>query len=196
MDDSMGDLASSILRVYAEGHREILALAEQLSDDELRRQPAPSVLPIAFHLWHVARWADFTQAVIPGMTPDLSRLLPPSPQIWEAERLADRWGFVTELGAAATGMDMDDTTAARLPYPSKDQLLAYTRQAFAAVEQAAASIPPDQMQAHEQWQPLTDGIWGDSTVGDALLDHVAHDALHLGHMQSLAGLLHSQRVRG
>ena len=188
-DSIMGRLAGSILRAYAYGHRRILALAEQLTEEGLRRQPAPEVLPVAFHLWHVARWADYTQAVIPGMTPELSRLLPPSEQIWEVERLEDRWGFTDALGAAATGMDMDDATAARLPYPAKEELIAYARRAFAAVEQAAAAIPPDQMEAHEQWQPITDGIWGDSTVGDALLDHVAHDALHLGHMQSVAGLL-------
>ena len=136
----------------------------------------------------MARWADYTNAVIPGMTPELSRLLPATGQIWEAEQLAARWGFADDLGAKATGMQMGEEVGARLQYPPKDELLDYARKAFAAVEVSSAAIPPDQMGAIEQWQPITDGIWGEGTVGEALLDHVAHDHLHLGAMEALLGL--------
>ncbi|MFN8469838.1 MAG: DinB family protein [Caldilineaceae bacterium] len=184
----MRPLIESLLYYYQVGHRHILQFAEKLTDEQLHWRPTPEALPIAFHLWHVARWADYTNAVIPGMTPELSRILPPAGQIWEAERLAERWGFADDLGAKATGMQMGEEAGARLKYPGKDELLDYARKAFAAVEASSAAIPPDQMEAVEQWQPITDGIWGEATVGEALLDHVGHDNRHLGAMEALLGL--------
>lgn len=188
MTASTRTLTESVLYFYQGGHRRILQFAEKLTDEQLHWRPSPDAVPIAFHLWHVARWADYTNAVLPGMTPELGRLLPSAGQIWEDERLAERWGFADELGAKATGMQMGEEVGARLQYPSQADLLDYASKAFAAVEASSAVIPPDQMEAVEQWQPLTDGIWGEGTVGEALLDHVAHDHLHLGAMEALLGL--------
>jgi hypothetical protein len=35
---------------------------------------------------------------------------------------------------------------------------------------------------------LTEGIWGEGTVGGAILEHIKHDWRHLGMMESLLGL--------
>jgi hypothetical protein len=188
MIDNSSTLAASIAAVYQFGHRRILALAERLTDEQLQWRLSPESLPIAFHLWHVARWADYMHAAIPGMTPELRSGLPASIQIWEAERLDEGWEFAAELGYRGTGMQMDEETAASLRYPAKELLVAYARRAFAAVSQVVAAVPPDQMEAAEQLQPLTEGIWVEGTVGSAILEHIVHDHRHLGAMECLLGL--------
>lgn len=181
-------LSATIVYAYTITHRRILDLADRLTDEQIHWRLAPTSLPIAFHLWHIARWTDYTQAAFPGMTPELGGLLPPGVQIWEAEHLAQKWGFTPELGFAGTGMQMDEATAARLAYPPKEQLLDYLRRSLAAADQSAAVIPEDQLAAAEQLQPLTEGIWGEGTVGGSILEHVVHDNRHLGAIESLLGL--------
>src|SRR5262245_28194841 len=178
-----------IIDAYLKTHTRILALADKLSDDQLRQLPAGGGQTIAFHLWHVARWADHFQASIPGMTPELGRRLGPGLEIWAAEALANRWGFEpAQLGFGATGMGMSDDLATQLPFPANEALLAYLRQVFAAADQAVQAIDEEQFAATEQPQPLTEGIWGESTVGDAVITHLTHENRHLGMMECLVGL--------
>jgi hypothetical protein len=167
----------------------LLILAEKASEVELYWRPTPQSHSMAFHLWHVARWADYMQAAIPGMTPELRQQLGAPVQIWEREGLAARWGFgFAELGYSQTGMSMSDDVARDLSFPDKAELLAYVGKAFAAVEQIVKSINDHQFAQAEQPQPLTEGIWGEGTVGSAILEHVVHDNRHLGAMESLYGL--------
>lgn len=188
MSDNAHTLSARVALNYQTTHQEILELAQRMSEEQLHWRATPEALPIAFHLWHVARWADHLQASIPGMTPELSRTLPAHKQVWESEQLAQRWGFAGELGYAGTGMEMSEQEASRLHYPSQDELLAYAAQVFAAAEKMVAAIPRDEWDAMEQPQELTEGILGDSTVGDAIVSHLVHDNRHLGAMESLLGL--------
>jgi hypothetical protein len=129
------------------------------------------------------------QACIPGMTPELGRRLGQGVQIWQAEGLARRWNFPSDqLGYAETGMYMADELAIRLPFPSKDVLLDYVERVFAQAERAASAIDDVQFESAEQPQPLTEGIWGESSVGNAILSHLVHDYRHLGMMETLLGL--------
>jgi len=171
-------------------HRRTLRVAEQLSEEQLVWRAAPGALPIAFHLWHVARWADHFQATLPGMTPELGRRLGPAAQIWEQGGYAARWGFhAAALGTQATGMEMDEALAAQLPWPPAVELITYLRQTFAAAERAVAALDDEQFVAPEQPQPLTEGIWVEgSSVGDALLTHIVHTNRHLGMIECLRGL--------
>jgi hypothetical protein len=182
--------AESVVRTYRDMHSRILRLAEQLSDEQLIWRPQPGALPIAFHLWHAARWADHLQASIAGMTPELARRLGPGEQAWERGGYAARWGFAgAGLGEQATGMHMDESAAVRLAWPPAPELLAYLRAAFAAAERAIAAVDDEQFAALEQPQPLTAGIWAEgSTVGDAILAHVTHTNRHLGMVECLRGL--------
>src|SRR5262245_7006869 len=96
--------AAEIIGAYRKTHTRILALVERLPDEQLHWRATPDSLPVAFHLWHVARWADHLQAALPRMTAELGRRLAPGAQIWDAEGLATRWGFEpAQLGYAATG---------------------------------------------------------------------------------------------
>ena len=63
----------------AQAHELIIKITSDLSDEQLTRRPAdvsPSVAPaIAWHLWHIARWADFVQASLPGLSVSARPLL-------------------------------------------------------------------------------------------------------------------------
>ena len=180
--------ATSTIRAYNQSHQRVLKLAEQMTDAHLSWRPAPLSHTIAFHLWHIARWADHLQAAIPGMTAELGRRLGAGTEIWELDAVAVQWGFNTELlGFAATGMHMPDEVARALPLPDKATLLAYVRRAIAAAERAVGAIDEEQFVAAEQPQPLTEGIWGASAVGDAVLTHTVHINRHLGASECLYG---------
>ena len=181
--------AAEIISAYRKTHERIVALIERLADEQLQWRPTPDSLSIAFHVWHIARWADHIQATFPGMTLELGRRLPPGAQIWEAEGLAARWGFASDqLGYAATGMTMPETIAVRLVFPPKATLFAYLSRAFAAVDRGLTAIDDAQFDEAEQPQPLTEGVWGEGTVGDAILAHLIHDNRHLGMIECLVGI--------
>jgi hypothetical protein len=181
--------AALIVQAYRQTHQRILAFAEKLSDEQLSWRAGPDGLPIAFHLWHAARWADHFQAAVPGMTEELRRRLGSSGQIWEGEGLAADWGFDSqELGYAATGMHMADDIALQLAFPRKDALVGYLQRAFAAAERAISAIDDQQFEQAEQPQPLTECVWSGSTVGHAVVVHLTHDNRHLGMMECLLGL--------
>jgi DinB superfamily len=180
--------AMSLIGAYNQAHRRVLKLAEQMTDAQLSWRPAPLSHTIAFHLWHIARWADHLQAAISGMTAELRRRLGAGAEIWELDAVAAQWGFDAELlGFAATGMYMPDDVALALPLPDKATLLAYVRRALAAAERAVGAIDDEQFVAAEQPQPLTEGIWGAGTVGDAVLAHTVHINRHLGAIECLYG---------
>jgi hypothetical protein len=61
------------------------------------------------------------------------------------------------------------------------------RRALVAAERAVRAIDDEQFCAAEQPQPLTEGIWDASTVGDAILSHVVHINRHLGAIECLYG---------
>jgi hypothetical protein len=180
--------AVSVIQTYCQSQQRVLDLAERMTDAHLSWRPVPTAHTIAFHLWHIARWADHLQAAIPGMTAELGRRLGAGAQIWEADGLADQWGFTTQaLGFAATGMQMPDEVARELPFPEKARLLEYVQGALAAAERAVRAIDDEEFCAAEQPQPLTEGIWGESSVGDAILSHTVHINRHLGAIECLYG---------
>jgi hypothetical protein len=178
-----------VIESYCAEHQLILNFTQKLSDEQLYWQLTPDTHSIAFHLWHVARWADHIQAAFPGMTPELGRRLGPGAQIWHEDRTAERWGFRSaELGYAETGMGMTDAYATRLPFPARAELMDYVSRVFERAQQAARTIDDEQFQTPEQPQDMTDGIWGESTVGDAVMEHLTHASRHLGMMECLLGL--------
>ncbi len=180
--------AAIAIENYCFTHQRLLKYLNKMTDDQFYWQFNARTNSIAWHAWHLARWADYFQASVPGMTPELSRRLPPGVQIWHADNLIRRWGFPAQLGYAETGMEMPDEVALALPFPAKAELLDYMSRAFALADQAAQAIDNTQFQAAEQPQPLTEGIYGENSVGHALIVHITHENRHLGMMECLLGL--------
>ncbi len=187
----MAKLSDSIaIESYCNNHKRILSFAAKLSESQLTFQATPRALSLAFHLWHLGRWADHLQAAIPGMTVELSQHLPPGRQVWKKVKGAENWQhFTGALGYAETGMEMDETAASQLKFPPKEILLDYVRQAFTAADTVVQAIDASQLQMEEQPQPITEGVWSPGgTVESAIMEHLIHDSRHLGMMECLLGL--------
>jgi hypothetical protein len=181
--------AMLVINTFNKTNHMMLGFLKKLTNEQLHFRLHAEHHPIAFHAWHVGRWTDHFQASVPGMTHELSRRLPPGAQIWETEGVAEHWGFNSaDLGFASTGMNMPDELALRLQFPPKDILLEYVERAFTLAQKAVAAIDDVQFQTAEEFQPLTSGIWGESTVGDAVIAHLTHNNRHLGMMECLLGL--------
>ena len=169
-------------------HEAVLRMVEDLSDEQLTAgsQMSPS---IAFHVWHVARWADLLQSRMSDMTPGLQARLGEAQQVWDSERLADKWGLGgIDLGGDATGMGMDDDVSASLLLPAREELLAYAGKAFAAANAAVEAADEEQLRTS-----ATDLYGRPTSVGAAILGHLAHVNRHLGMIEALRGV---RGVRG
>lgn len=181
-------LATGVSQTLVKTNMRIMDFADKLSDEQIHWSPSGNH-SIAFHLWHIARWTDHFQAALPGMTPVLSTRLEAGREVWQSTGLARQWQFDgIDLGFAETGMEMEHEAATTLPFPPKAALLDYLRRVFAATAHSVQAIDDEQFQATEQLQASTEGIWGESTVGDALLTHLTHNNRHLGMMECLLGL--------
>ncbi len=80
-------------------HRLLLTFLQKCSDEELHRNLLSGSHSIAWHAWHTARWADFVQASLPGMTPELGHRLGPGVEIWHRDDLAANWGSRPTISA-------------------------------------------------------------------------------------------------
>jgi hypothetical protein len=184
----VGSPTQAIAVRTAQVHELILKVTADLSDEQLSRRPAdvaPSVAPpIAWHLWHIARWADFLQASLPSMAMELEALLGPGRQVWEAENLAARWGFASSAGYRDTGMGLDDEGSTRLRLPEKSSLLEYGRRAFAKAERAVSAVNGELFVT-----ACTDLYERKTSIGTAVLSHLTHANRHLGRIEALKGIL-------
>lgn len=164
-------------------HEAVLRLVDDLTDEQMKAQSSPASPSIAFHVWHVARWADLLQSRMPGMTAELAERLGEGDQIWASERLAKAWGFAGfDLGGDATGMGMDDDASAKLPLPAKERLLDYARRVFEAANRAVDAADEEQLREN-----CTDLYGRQTSVGAAVLGHLAHVNRHLGMIEALRG---------
>ena len=175
-----------VLHVYKDTHKTVLNLAESLSDEQLRWKPEGYSTCIGFHLWHLAREADFLKAAIIQYFPLIGPGFGEAQQIWHVENLTEKWGFPANLGETGVGTGISDEIAASLPIPPKAELLDYLRRSYAAVEGFV-----EQFDAR---YPNFEGLEPDlrtqiEQVRLNLLVFMMHDGRHLGMMECLKGLL-------
>src|SRR5512139_3299804 len=132
MRDKMPEpVMAEISRQYRLVHENLLDLVDGLIDEQIQWIPGETTPCVGFHVWHLARWADYLHEIIHGR----------GSQLWEKEEMAARWNMeTTSLGYAQTGMSMEDRTAMALRTPRKDLLLDYARRAFFLAEQAVETI--------------------------------------------------------
>ena len=183
MADSIMDY---IAEYYRATHELVLKVVDSLDDQQIMWRPNRTTPSIGFHLWHLARWADYLQEMITDT----------GAQIWEEEELAAQWGFGdADLGFAETGMGMDDDVSASLPLPRKDVLLDYARRAFTKADQAVGTISDDQF--HRRVQDRHGADWKELAIGDAVMSWLLHDSRHLGMIECMLGVqgLHGTATR-
>jgi len=169
--------SAQVARFYRATHALILKVAEPLDEGQLTWQPGETAPTIAFHLWHLARWADYLQEMI---AEDGS-------QVWEREGLAARWGLDPEtLGFAQTGMAMADADAAAFILPSRKALIDYLRQALAAADLAVSRLSDDDWQ--RRVRDRHSASWQELSIGELVVGWLAHDSRHLGMIEALLGV--------
>lgn len=155
-----------------------------VDDDVIHARPGEHAPSIAFHLWHIARWADLFQSRFPTFSEGLARL-GPREQIWESRGLAATWGMPASMGRNDSGWGLDDDASASLPLPGKDELLGYASSAFAAAEQVFGSLEDEELMT-ESSNVYDEDPW-------KVIDHVdwytGHGARHLGMIEALKGVL-------
>jgi DinB superfamily len=156
-----------------EAHRRVLLLVDPLDEEQLRRRARPSAPSIGFHLWHLARWADYDAQLIDGRT-----------QVWQQRGLALQWGMQPAgLGEAETGTEMGDEVS-ELSWPDKAALLGYAHEAFAARQDAIRGLVPESL-----LQPIHSPHISDNSKLDLLFTHLSHDNWHLGMIEAMRGFL-------
>jgi hypothetical protein len=182
-------LAQLIYERVSKTHLRLLEIVADLSGEQLGWRPDLHAPPIAFHLWHMARWADRVQATLPAMSAALGQRLGPGVEIWQANALARQWGWQTDdLGYGQTGMELGDELAAELQLPPKDILSDYARQAFAAADRALGVLDDQLLQ--ERGVDIYGRV---NSVGYVVLVHLSHASRHLGTIEGLRGM---QGLRG
>jgi len=174
-------MTNSIMSELAERYRvnqeNLIELVDGLTDEQIAWTPNETTPSVGFHVWHLARWADYLQELINGR----------GTQLWKVEDLAARWNMETKsLGYAQTGMEMDEQSAVALRMPEKGLLLDYARRAFAAAQQAVAGIGDDEF--FDVYECFHGENWHDGHIGPILITWMTHDNRHLGMIECLAGL--------
>ena len=171
----MSTVLASVASRYAQAHEQVLNLVADLTDEQLRRSPGQSSPPIAFHLWHMARYADSLPQEMLAPTK--------SAQIWEVEGLAAKWGLdPSSLGLYQTGTRMDIDVALNLAWPNKDALVDYAGRSFAAAERAVATLDDSRF-----GYPAMS--WSGRTIGWIVLEYLTNDQRHMGMIECLKGVL-------
>lgn len=147
-------------------HDRVLRLAESLAEEELRARPGAHAPSIAFHVWHLARWAEHDAELFAGIA-----------QRWRTQAMADTWGFApATLGEDETGTEMGDDASDLLVFPDKHALLDYSRHALGTIDDLVDRLTQ---------QPQS----SDPATIASLFAYVTHDNRHLGMIEALIGVL-------
>jgi hypothetical protein len=164
----------------------LLAVVRATSNAKLHAQPGPRAPSIAFHGWHMARWADKYQSALPVWIDGRSDV-EPSDEIWVRDDVVGRWGLSKiETGDfGGTGAGLDDEASAGLPLPGGPALLDYMEAAFTAFESKVRAIDDDTVLDIA----ITDLYGERSTIADAIADATSHSERHLGMIEALRGVL-------
>ena len=166
--------------------RNLLAAVKATDGAVLHRRPGPRAPSIAFHGWHMARWADRYQSAMPAWLGGRPRA-EFAPEIWVADDVVGRWGLagIDTGDFGGTGAGLDDEASAALPLPDAPELLAYMDAAFEAFLARVTAIEDDSMLDIE----VTDLYGERSTIADAIADATSHSDRHLGMIEALRGVL-------
>jgi DinB superfamily len=181
-------LAAPVGKRIRDLHSLVLDSVVGLPEEEVYRRRGRTAPPMAFHIWHLARWTDRLQARLPELTPQLRERLGERREVWVAERVAVRWGLEGPgLGFGSTGTGMDHEAEVLLRLPSLVELREYAVQAFDFAGRSVDAVDDAQFVTpcadllHESDEP--------TSVGALLIRHLEHLSRHLGMIEALRGLL-------
>lgn len=167
---------------------QLLDAISDVSEDRASRWVTETAPSIKWHLWHMARWADYVQSLLDPIVERKSDQGTPGPQLWSALGIDDEWGFDDRhLGMWGVGSTLDWDEAQGLPLPGLDKVTAYARTTFEALEMRVGVVDGAGFD-----RPFTDWHDNDTTLGDALVGYIAHANRHLGMIEALKGVMGMQ----
>ena len=165
-------------------HSSLIRVTSDLDEELFHARPSPKAPSIAFHLWHMARWADVFQAAAPTFASELARI-GPCHEIWQERGLAAEWNIDVALGWKGAGTGLDDDASAALRLPGMALVAVYAREAFDAAEEVLGAIKDEELAIEtanffddDPWPLLQHFTW-----------HFGHGARHLGMMEAIKGVL-------
>lgn len=164
-------------------NRDLVGAVDALGEDLFHRWRGGTAPSIAFHLWHVARWADLFQSRVSTFSSGLARL-GPREQVWTSRHLVDAWKMSGALGINESGWGLDDDASATLALPSRTDVVAYAEASFAAVEEVFISLRDDEL-LERTGNFYDDEPW---TVLDHFGWYTGHSSRHLGMIEALKGV--------
>lgn len=158
---------------------QILQSIDALTEDEASKWPAASAPSCKWHLWHMARWADYVQGLLSPVV-DVQ-----TPELWEFAGVADEWGFDgVDLGMWGAGSGLGNESGQSLPLPSVAKVRSYATETFDLLEKRVAKLDDESFNA-----PFTDWHDNETNVGDAMVGYIAHANRHLGMLEAISGIL-------
>jgi DinB family protein len=173
-----------VLHSFKDIHKVVLNLADDLNDEQLNWKPEGYSTSIGFHLWHLARESDYLKAAIMQYYPQIGPEFGDGIEIWQKESLAQKWNF-PEGAHETLGTGLSDEVAANLPIPKKDELLAYLKASYEAIESFVELLDSKYSNLENIHDELKKNI---EMIRLNLLVFLTHDSRHLGMMECLKGL--------
>lgn len=184
----MGDkIVDTLVERINRTHHYIELSTASLSFDELCLRSSLTAPPIGWHIWHIARWADWFQASFPNQS-----------QIWESQNQVSELGLNNlALGPMQTGMTMSHDDAAQIPIViGKDRLFNYMKAVFSANQTVLSNLTLDDLyesrESFAKWDTVDGEIVRSKGKAVTLIDdmgyHFAHANRHLGMIEGIIGI--------
>ena len=165
---------------------------QDLTDEELFRQPSPIAPSIGWHIWHIARNADMFQASFGD------RL-----QVWERDNLVATYGLKpSKLGLLQMGVLQTPQDAILVPKTiGKDRLVTYVHTVFEAVDDVFSKLTVDDLYRPREsilkidWSaaPMIEGKGSDVLTIEDIVFHATHSQRHLGMIEALVGVIFERK---
>ena len=160
-------------------NRQLLLVSSTLTEEEVSTWPTKTAPSCKWHIWHMARWADYVQSLLSPIVDEQT------PELWEADGIEDEWGFDDiDLGMWNVGSGLGNENGQTLPLPSAVKVTSYAKKAFALLEGRVAELDNVQFDS-----PFTDWHDVDTSIGDAMIGYLAHANRHLGMLEAISGVL-------
>jgi len=157
----------------------LLQVIAVLTEEEVSTWPTSTAPSCKWHIWHMARWADYVQSLLSPIVDKQTQ------ELWEVAGVANEWGFDgIDLGMWTAGSGLGNENGQSLPLPSANKVTCYAKKAFALLEDRIAELDDMKFDC-----PFTDWHDVDTSVGDAVVGYLAHGNRHLGMLEAISGVL-------
>ncbi len=167
-------------------HQNLLAAVQATDPGNVHERLGPHAPSIAFHGWHMARWADKYQAALPVWLEGRSDV-DPAAEIWLRDDVVGRWNL-RDVGTGdfgGTGAGLNDEESAALRLPDAATLLDYMGASFSAFEGRIRALEDD-----AALDVAIVDLYGDrSDIADAIASATSHADRHLGMIEAIRGVL-------